>query len=152
MSIKLVKQKVSVLLSLFSYMRLVAQSCPTLCHPVDYSQLGSSVHRDSPGKNTGVGCHSLLQVTFPTWGSNPALLHCRQILYHLATREAHEYWSGQSIPSLGDLPDPGIEPGFPALQADSLSAELPRICHLLKLVLSNFHILLNFSTLTIKLN
>ena len=38
---------------------------------------------DFPGKNTGVGCHSLLQRTFPTQGSNPGLLHCRQILYHL---------------------------------------------------------------------
>ena len=32
-----------------------------------------------------------------------------------------EYWSGLSFPSPGDLPDPGIEPGSPALQADSLS-------------------------------
>ena len=43
---------------------------------------GSSVHGDSPGKNTGVGCHFLLQGIFPTKGSNPGLLHCRQILYH----------------------------------------------------------------------
>ena len=34
------------------------------------------------------------------------------------------YWSGLPFPSPGDLPDPGIEPGFPALQADSLSTEL----------------------------
>ena len=34
-----------------------------------------------------------------------------------------EYWSGLPFPSLGDLPDPGIEPGFPALQADSLLSE-----------------------------
>ena len=39
---------------------------------------------DSPGKNTGVGCHSLLQGIFPTQGPNPSLLHCRQILYHLS--------------------------------------------------------------------
>ena len=39
---------------------------------------------DSPGKNTGVGCHSLLQGIFPTQESNPGLLHCRQILYHLS--------------------------------------------------------------------
>ena len=39
---------------------------------------------DSPGKNTGVGCHALLQGIFPTQGSNPALLHCRWILYHLS--------------------------------------------------------------------
>jgi len=35
-----------------------------------------------------------------------------------------EYWSGLPCPSAGDLSDPGIEPGFPALQADSLTAEL----------------------------
>ena len=36
-----------------------------------------------------------------------------------------EYWSGLPFPSLGDLPDPGIEPGSPALQADSLPLESP---------------------------
>ena len=36
-----------------------------------------------------------------------------------------EYWSGLSFPSPGDLPDPGIEPGSPALQADSLPSEAP---------------------------
>ena len=39
---------------------------------------------DSPGKNTGVGCHALLQGIFPTQGSNPGFPHCRQILYHLS--------------------------------------------------------------------
>ena len=61
---------------------LVAQSCLTLCNPMDCSTPGSPVHEDSPGKNTGVGCHFLLQGIFPTQGSNPGLLHCRQILYH----------------------------------------------------------------------
>ena len=42
----------------------------------------------------------------------------------LATREAHEYWSGQPIPSPGDHLNPGINPGSPALQVDSLPAEL----------------------------
>ena len=37
-----------------------------------------------PGKNTGVGCHFLLQGMFLTQGSNPGLLHCRQILYCLS--------------------------------------------------------------------
>ena len=36
-----------------------------------------------------------------------------------------EYWSGQSFPSLGGLPNPGIEPRSPTLQADSLPAEPP---------------------------
>ena len=39
---------------------------------------------DFSGKNTGVVCHFLLQGTFPTQGSNPGLLHCRQILYWLS--------------------------------------------------------------------
>ena len=37
------------------------QSSLTLCDPMDSSPPGSSVHGDSPGKNTGVGCHFLLQ-------------------------------------------------------------------------------------------
>ena len=39
---------------------------------------------DSPGKNTGVGCHSLLQGIFPTQGSNPGLPHCGQMFYPLS--------------------------------------------------------------------
>ena len=65
---------------------LVAPSCPTLCNPMDCSPPGSSVHGDSPGKNTGVGCSSLLQRTFLTQGLNPVLLHCRKILYSLNYR------------------------------------------------------------------
>ena len=38
---------------------LVAQSCPTLCNPMDCSLSDSSVHRDSPGENTGGACHVL---------------------------------------------------------------------------------------------
>ena len=67
---------------------LAAQSCLTLCNPMDCSLPGSSVHGDSPGKNTGVDCHSLLQ------GSNSltiivlsaliclSYLSHTQILYH----------------------------------------------------------------------
>ena len=39
---------------------------------------------DSPGKNTGVGCHFLLQGSFLTQGSNLGFLHCEQVLYHLS--------------------------------------------------------------------
>ena len=51
---------------------------------VYYSSPGSLVHGDSPGKNTGVGCHTLLQGIFPTQGLNPGLLYYRSILYHLS--------------------------------------------------------------------
>ena len=65
---------------------LVTLSCPIPCNPMDCSLPGSSVHGDSPGKNTGVGCHTLIQ---------------------------------------GNLPNPGIKPRSPSLQADPLLAELP---------------------------
>ena len=51
---------------------------------MDCSPPGSSIHGDSPDKNTGVGCHGLLQGTFPTQRLNPGLPHCRQILYQLS--------------------------------------------------------------------
>ena len=62
----------------------VAQSCLTLCDSVGCSPPGSSIHGDSPGKNTGGGCHALLQQIFPTQGSNPGLPDCRQNLYSLS--------------------------------------------------------------------
>ena len=49
------------------------QSCLTLCDPMDCSLPGFSVHGDSPGKNTGVGCHFLLQGVFLTQELNPCL-------------------------------------------------------------------------------
>ena len=60
-------------LGLGAVLCLVAQSGPTLCNPMDCSPPGWG----SPGKNTGMGCHAVLQ------GSNPGLLYYRQILYQL---------------------------------------------------------------------
>ena len=50
---------------------------------------------NSSGKNTGVNYHSFLQGIFPTQGSNPGLLHCGQILYHLSHQGSphHSLWS-----------------------------------------------------------
>ena len=56
----------------------VSQSCLTLQPHGLYSPW------NSPGQNTGVGSLSLLQGIFPTQGSNPGLLHCRQILYQMS--------------------------------------------------------------------
>ena len=49
---------------------------------MDCSLSGSSIH--GIFQTTGVGCHFLLQETFPTQESNQGLLHCRQILYQLS--------------------------------------------------------------------
>ena len=46
---------------------------------------------DSPGKNTGVGGHSLFQGFVPTQGLNPGRLHCRHILYCLSHQESPQY-------------------------------------------------------------
>ena len=58
---------------------VLTQSYLTVCNPMDCSPPDSSVHGNSPGKNTGVGCHALLQGIFPTQGSNYS-----QILYQLS--------------------------------------------------------------------
>ena len=71
-----------------------------------------------------MGSLSLLQGILPTQGSNPGLMHFRWILYQLSHEGSQEHWSGQPIPSPADLLDPGIKLGSPALQADSLPAEL----------------------------
>ena len=75
-------------------------NCVQLCNSMDCSLPGSS----GVGKNTGVGCHFLLQGIFPAWGSNLHLCVpciCRWVLYCHATWESHMYtcskWKGFMI-------------------------------------------------------
>ena len=63
--------------------RLVAQSCPTLCDPMDHGLPDSSV-LGILGEKTGVGWYAFLQGIFPIQGLNPGLLHCRYSLYCLS--------------------------------------------------------------------
>ena len=63
---------------------LLSCCCVRLCNLMDCSPPGSSVYGDSPGKDTGLGCHALLQGIFPTQGLNPALPHFTRILYRLS--------------------------------------------------------------------
>ena len=78
-------------------MCLVAQLCPILCYSMDHV-----VH----GKNTGVGCHALLQGIFPSQELNWCLLHYRQILYLLSYQGSNDMiknmiiaiWSSNSTP------------------------------------------------------
>ena len=96
----------------------VAQSCPTLCDPMDYI------------------AHGILQAIILEWVAIPFSRGSSQprdqtqvsctaggFFISWATREAQDYWSGQPIPSPLDLPNPGIELGSSALQADSLPTE-----------------------------
>ena len=112
---------------------LVTQSCPTLCNPMDYSLPDSSVHGDSPGKNTEVGQSVQFSRTVvsdslsPMDCSTPGFPVHHQ-LPELTQTQVHrvgDAWSGYPILSPGDLSDPEIKPRSPALQADSLQSEPP---------------------------
>ena len=124
------------------------QLCPTLCDPMDSSRAGSSVHGILQARMLECVSRPSFQGIFPTLGSNLSLPLWRQILCllsHLSSVQllsrvqlfstpwtvAHqallsmgfskqEYWSRLPCPPSGDLPDPGIEPGSPTLQVDSL--------------------------------
>ena len=67
------------------------QLCLILCDRMDCSLPRSSVNGDSPGKNTGMGCHALLQGIFQTQGSNLGLLYCRWILYCLRYQGSYHW-------------------------------------------------------------
>ena len=62
---------------------------------------------NSPGKNTGVGCHFFLQGIFPTQGLNPDLLNCRRILHCLS----HIPNKGTNFTGLSDKLEKGIKKG-----------------------------------------
>ena len=82
---------------------LVTQLCSILCDLSRPSRL--LCPWNSPGQNTGVGSHFLLQGIFPTWASNLGLLHCRQILYLLSrqgspivSNKCHKIWGEPKLP------------------------------------------------------
>ena len=98
---------------------LVTQSCLTL-RPIGCSPPGSSVHGASPDKNTGVGCHALLQGIFTIQGLNLGLLHCRRIFYYqgsprILKRVAYHFSKGSSQTR-----------NQTGLYRQTLTAELPR--------------------------
>ena len=88
---------------------------------------------DPQGKNTGVGCHFLLQcirVESESEISQLCLTLSNTMDCSLLGSSIHvifqaRYWNGLPFPSPGDLPEPGIEARSPALQADSLPSEPP---------------------------
>ena len=77
-----------------------------------------------PENSPGVGSGSLLQGIFPTQGSNPSLLHFRQILYQLTQHGSPRILEWVAYPFSRGISRPGNWTGFAALTADSLPAEL----------------------------
>ena len=85
----------------------VAKSCPTLLWPYGLYPSKLLCPWSFPGKNTGVGCHFFLQEICLTQGSHSRLLHCRWVLYHWATGEAHycmlgEFYCQEWVSKLGE--------------------------------------------------
>ena len=93
----------------------VTQSCLTLCNPMSM---------EFPGQKTGLGSLSYLQGSSHPRDQTQVSHITGRFFTCWAIREAQKYWSGEPIPSQGDLTDSGIEPVSPALQADSLATEL----------------------------
>ena len=81
-------------------MCLVTQLCPTFCNPMDCSLPGSSVHEDSPCKNTGVGSHALLQGLFPIQGLNLGLPH--SLLSVLSGKPSWQI-NGETVETVSDF-------------------------------------------------
>ena len=117
---------------------LCAWSCPSiLSQPHSRENESRSVLSDtlrphglhspwnSPGQSTGVGTLSFSKGS--SQPRDPAQVSSISggFFTRWATREAQEYWSGWPILSPADHPNPRIEPRSPALQVDSLLAEIP---------------------------
>ena len=70
---------------------IVAQSCPALCDLMDCSPPGTSVHGDSPGQNTGVDCHALLQGILPTQGLTVILSYASKVMLNILQTRLQQY-------------------------------------------------------------
>ena len=80
---------VNTLFLLYKVFVLFAQSCPTLCDPMDCSPPGSSVHGILQARILEWVVIPFSRI-FPTQGLNPGLPHCRRILYRLSHQGCHQ--------------------------------------------------------------
>ena len=85
----------SSLLNMYVLLCLIAQCVWLFAIPWSVAHKAPLAVGCSPGQNTGVGCQALLQGIFLTQGSNPGLLHCRQILYCLS-HQGSPNWGKES--------------------------------------------------------
>ena len=79
---------------------------------------------NSPGKNTDMGCHALIQGIFPTQGSNPSLPHCKQILYHLSHWGSPRILEWVAYPFSRGFSQPRNTTGISCISGGFLTAEL----------------------------
>ena len=128
--------RIRIFHKLFSYLYAAAakslQSCLTLCDPIDGSPPGCLVPGILQARTLEWVAISFSNVwKWKVKVKSPS----RVWLFATPWTAAHqappsmgfsrqEYWSGLPFPSPGDLPDPGIEPRSPALEADALTSEL----------------------------
>ena len=103
----------------------VTQSCPTLWDPMDCSLPGSSVRGILQARILELVAIPFSRRSSQSRDQTQFSSTAGRFFIIWATRKAQKYWSGQPIPSPEDLPNPGIDLEYPALQADSLPAELP---------------------------
>ena len=78
----------------------VAQSYLTLRYPMDSSPPDSSVHGIFQARALEWGAIAFSRGIFPTQGSNPGLLHCRQMLYHLSHQKSPTEWSAEAFTNI----------------------------------------------------
>ena len=100
-----------------------AQSCLTLCNPMDCRLSGSAVH-----EILQAGLQEWVAISSSRGSSQPRDCTCISVLPTLAGRlfTINSHLEALLFSSPGDLPNPWIEPGYTALQADSLPSEPPR--------------------------
>ena len=110
---------------------LVAQSCLTLCDLMDCSLPGSSVHGNSPGKKTGVGCHAFLQGIFTTQGSNPGLscIAGRFFFYHLSHQGSPQILEWVAYPFSRGSSWPRNQTGVPCIAGEFFASWATREAH-----------------------
>ena len=105
----------------------VAQSCPTLCNPMNHSTPGLPVHHHLP-EFAQTHVHRVRDAIQPSHPRSSPSLPALNPSQHQSQSMAfprQEHWSGLPFPSPGDLPDPGVEPTSAALAFGFLTAEKP---------------------------
>ena len=112
---------------------LVALSCPTETYGLWAASL--LCPWNSPGKDTGVGCHSLLQGIYLTQGSNRGLLHCRQILYCLS------HWGSPLYGKINIISESAVIIPSIIIQVPVLTGYLNAISHMGPLPVRQVHLL-----------